>query len=101
MESYLQTKYGTQNWHKENGNTTEKVLGVKPIEMKSSIFEQDRLDNAMVAVGKKTKYAGCGPVAIIGMVYFFARYFGYSEISINPDNIILQEKIAEEVLRNI
>lgn len=101
VESYLQAKYGTQNWHKENHNTTEKVLGVKPIEMQSNIFESDRLDNAMIAAGKKTKYAGCGPVAIIGMVDFFARYFGYSEISINPDDIILQEKIAEEVLRNI
>ena len=101
VEKYLQTKYGIQNWYKENSNTTEKVLGIKPIEMKSSAFLGARLDNAMIAAEKKTTYPGCGPVAIIGMVDFFARCFGYNEISVNPDNSILQEEIAEEVLRNI
>ena len=33
VESYLQSKYGTQEWYREEYNTTEKVLNVKPIEM--------------------------------------------------------------------
>ena len=33
VESYLQSKYGTQDWYREEYNTTEKVLNVKPIEM--------------------------------------------------------------------
>ncbi len=101
VENYLQTKYGTQNWHKGKHNTTETVSNGIPIEMQSNIFTRDRLNNAMVAANKNTTYPGCGAIAMIGVADFFARYLGYTEISTNPNDIILQEKIAEEILKNV
>ncbi|MEI3528059.1 MAG: hypothetical protein V8R15_08745 [Bacilli bacterium] len=81
VESYLQSKYGTQEWYREEYNTTEKVLNVKPIEMQGeNHYEESVIKSLCSELGLKSTYGGCGPIAMIGMADFFARCFGYDEI---------------------
>lgn len=99
VESYLQSKYGTQDWYREEYNTTEKVLNVKPIEMQNAnLYEKAVIEGICKELGLKSTYGGCGPIAMIGMADFFARCFGYDEIIKNPDDLEQQKQLIREFL---
>ena len=99
VESYLQSKYGTQDWYREEYNTTEKVLHVKPIEMQNAnLYEKAIIEGICKELNLKSTYGGCGPIAMIGMADFFARCFGYDEIIKNPDDVEQQKELIREFL---
>lgn len=99
VELYLKNKYGTQNWNKGEHNTTETVSNGIPIEMQGeNHYEESVIKEICSELGLKTTYGGCGPIAMIGMADFFARYLGYTEIIENPNDVEQQKELIREFL---
>lgn len=99
VELYLKNKYGTQNWNKGEHNTTEIVSNGIPIEMQGeNHYEESVIKEICSELGLKTTYGGCGPIAMIGMADFFARYLGYTEIIENPNDVEQQKELIREFL---
>lgn len=96
----METKYGTTEWYQGKNNTTRTVLNGIPVQMNGVLFPGDVLNRAKIAAKKDTTYLGCGPIVMIGMADFFARYLGYTEISVNPYDDFYQEKLSTEILKN-
>lgn len=99
-ETYLQNKYGTNRWVRGKHNTTSTVSNGIPIEMQYT-NQYDTIKAICQELQLKTKYGGCGPIAMIGMADFFSRYYGYKEIINNPDDGEQQKELIKEILRNI
>ena len=101
-ELYLQKKYGTTEWTEGKHNTTETVSNAIPIEMQMTNKYKDTVIQAICKeLGLKSTYGGCGPIAMIGMADFFARYLGYTEIIQNPDDLEQQKELIREFLNII
>ena len=78
----------------------EDVVGSIPIDMGSSLFTKDEIREGIVNAGKEnlTSYGGCGPIATMGMLDFFARNLGFTAISSDPGSHSENVKIATEVM---
>ncbi len=96
---YLQKKYGTTDWRIGKNNTTKTVSNAIPIEVQyTNLYEKPVIESICKELELKTKYGGCGPIAMIGMADFFARYLGYNEIIRNPDDLEQQKVLVKEFL---
>lgn len=99
VENYLQTKYGTTGWRKSEHNTTETVSNAIPVEMQyATTYSEKMIKDVCKELNLKSSYGGCGPIAMIGMADFFARYLGYTEIINNPDDLGQQKELIKEFL---
>lgn len=101
----LANRFPNYTWFqdKNNSGSTSDVSNHIPIEMKryDSFPEADILDAIEVAgVQDKTNYGGCGPIAAIGVLDYFARYLGYGEIIDDPTNSARRIALAAEVMSN-
>ncbi len=80
----LKERYPGYAWCRNDGFSKEvsEVSGHNPIELKVGHYSKDELEQAILIAGvqDKTNYGGCGPIAAIGVLDYFARYLGYSEI---------------------
>ena len=74
-----------------------------PIEMKSNDFSVNDIKDALISSGaiNYTTYGGCGPIAMIGMLEYFSRCFGYREIINEPTSKNDRIALAEEVFRAV
>lgn len=99
-ETYLQNKYGTNTWTRGKHNTTTIVANGIPIEMQNT-NQYDTIEAICQELNLKTTYGGCGPIAMIGMADFFSRFYGYTGIINNPDDVEQQKDLIREFLRNI
>lgn len=99
---YLEEKYYlSSGWTMVNDNSTEKVSGYKPIEMKGAdtdLFPTSDIEAAIQASGVASSYGGCGPIAMMGMLDFFARYKGYTSITKDPTQSYYRRLLAYDVL---
>ena len=70
--------------------------------MKSSSFSKEDIDEAVLRAGvsNQTSYGGCGPIAAIGILDYFARYMGYNEIMENSTDSESRIQLATEVFKN-
>ena len=84
VEDYLNENYSDYYWIRDDENCalTSDVSNHIPIEMQSSYFPSSDIDKAIVVAGveDETSYGGCGPIASLGIMDYFARYLGYDEI---------------------
>lgn len=103
IAKYLDEKYYlSTGWTMANDNSTEKVSGYKPIEMKgedTDLFPTSDIEAAIEAAGVVSSYGGCGPIAMMGILDYFARYKSYTSIMKNPTVSYYRRILAEDVLR--
>lgn len=102
---WLKLDYLDYRWalDKENSASTSDVSNAVPIEMKNqSSFPDEDIKKAIVLAGveDKTNYGGCGPIAEIGVLDYFARYLNYNEIIDDPTNADKRVGLAKDVFSN-
>ncbi len=102
--THLTTNYPGYSWFsdEEKSALTSDVSSFIPIEMQYDFYIEDEIDAAIIKAGieDKTSYGGCGPIAIIGILDYFARYLGYNEIIQDPLNESQRIALATEVFEN-
>ena len=102
VSEYLNNTYNEYYWIKDNVNSglTSDVSNNIPIEMQSPDFPESDISSAIqiANVGNYTSYGGCGPIAAMGVLDYFARYLGYNEIISDPTNSDKRIILATEVL---
>lgn len=90
IEGYFEEKYAqSTDWSMISSKSTADVSGYLPIEMQggdSDMFPSSDIDTAIGTSGIESSYGGCGPIAMIGVMDYFARYLGYTSIIDDPTN---------------
>lgn len=101
---WLKLDYLDYHWalDKENSASTSDVSNAVPIEMKGTLFPNKDIAKAITLAGieDKTNYGGCGPIAEIGVLDYFARYLNYNEIIDDPTNGDKRVGLAKDVFSN-
>lgn len=102
VNRYLKSRYSDYNWIKDDSRSslTSDVSNYIPIEMQLDYFKDEEIKIAIKAanVADKTNYGGCGPIASLGILDYFARYLGYTEIINDPNDSNQRIKLATEIL---
>ena len=68
--------------------------------MNGKSFPREDIEAAIkiANVSNYTSYGGCGPIASMGILDYFARYLGYDEIIKEPTNSYQRQILAASVL---
>lgn len=102
VERHLNEKYPEYYWLLDNSKTgsTMNVSNQIPIEMQSSKFTKSEIEEAIKIANVEgyTSYGGCGPIASMGILDYFARYLGYNEIISDASNSDKRIILATSVL---
>lgn len=102
VSSYLKTNYSNYYWIRDDDNCalTSDVSNAIPIEMQGTDFPEEEIEEAIkiANVANYTSYGGCGPIAAMGVLDYFARYLGYDEIISDPTDSDKRVLLATEVL---
>lgn len=102
IEKHLNDNFSEYYWIRDDEQCalTSDVSNSIPIEMQSSDFTTSDIERAIIAAGAEddTSYGGCGPIASLGIMDYFARYLGYDEIIEDPTNSDKRVILASEVL---
>lgn len=97
-EYFLTKYYKSTDWHLTEKKSMKDVSGNIPIEVRDDdndgkhdeidklYFPKSDIDAAIEASGIASTYGGCGPIAMIGIMDYFARYRNYTSIMANPLN---------------
>lgn len=105
IATHLATYYPGYTWVKDasNSGTTADVSNAIPIEMKSDDFPQEEIYQGVINAGlaDKTNYGGCGPIAALGILDYFARYLGYDEIIADPTDSEQRIALSTEYFENV
>lgn len=100
-EDYLEETYSQYEWTLMEDYSTSFASGAIPIDIGSSgVFGEDVIDEAIEIVGVQNTYGGCGPRAMMGILDYFARFLGYTEISEDMYDRENQVQLAVDVLEN-
>lgn len=99
IEKYFSDKYQkSKNWRKVSSNSTLNVSGTEPLNIqRDPKFPESEILTAVKESVTKSKYGGCGPIAMIGILDYFARYRNYTSIMNNPENSADRIALAKEV----
>lgn len=98
LTDWLGDAYDDYNWYMNIRKTTKNVTNSIPINVTSPDFPSSIIKTAIKNTGVSTTYGGCGPIAMIGVLDYFARYLGYDEIIENPNSDTDKLRLAEDVL---
>lgn len=98
---HFKNKYPTYTWSLLNEKSTEEISNHIPINMQNSQFPKEDIQQAIINSGSNSSYGGCGPIAMMGLLDYFARYLGYTEIMNNPEDSSERVRLATDVLKNI
>jgi len=107
VETYLSHKYVKSNsWELVDGNSTINVNGGAPVNIHSDFFPSEDIEDAINETKKINKdyassYGGCGPIAMIGILDYYSRNFGYTSIMEDPYNSNDRIKLATDVFLNV
>lgn len=94
---YLRKKYhNSSNWIITSKNSTP----YQPVEMQGQKFPEKDILTAIETSGVASSYGGCGPIAMMGILDYFARYYDYSSIMKDPTNEKHRIQLAYDVLKN-
>lgn len=106
IEVELPLQHPEYIWHKSPflKGSVKDVSGEDPVDVKCSFsgFPSSDVEEGLARAKLRnptitSDYGGCGPIAVIGILDYFARALGYSEIMNNPteseDRICLAEKV--------
>ncbi len=97
VADYLFEKYpSTVQWWSVAYKSSDFI----PIEVQGNDFPKSDIQTAIYRSGVESSYGGCGPLAMMGIMDYFARYLGYT--SIMNDVTDSQERIslAYQILKN-
>jgi len=102
-EIYLQEKYGIYDSIENfafmyDEHKVEEISDKNPIEMYSGDFPQKDIKDVLTALGIGGDYAGCGPVAMLGILDYFSRSLGYFEIIDDPTSSAERQQLVTDVL---
>lgn len=79
-KSELESEFPEYRWVKTKSKTTDMVSNAIPINVQDELFPKEEVLIAKDIAGSKSKYGGCGPIAMLGILDYFARYMGFKEI---------------------
>lgn len=99
IRDFLSSNYSDYYLHKENGKTTKSISNGIPINVGGSSFPESEILEAIKNANVPSTYGGCGPIAIMGVMDYFSRYFGYDEYINNPTSSNCRITLAEDVLK--
>ena len=88
-------------WNKLEDVSISSVSGNNIINMQGAYFPQNDIEEAINQTGVTSNYGGCGPIAMMGVLDFFARFLGYNEIMEDPTSQEDRIELACDVLNNI
>lgn len=91
-KSELESEFSEYRWVKTKSKTTDMVSNAIPINVQDELFPKEEVLIAKDIAGSKSKYGGCGPIAMLGILDYFARYMGFKEII---DDVFSSEKRIE------
>ena len=80
--------------------TTSDISNSIPINVGGSLFPQSEIDEMALSYGLSNDVAGCGPIAMIGIFDYFARYLGYQEIMDDPTNTVERKELAKKIIQS-
>lgn len=101
IEPYLRANFSDYIWHQGDGCSTKMVSNEIPINMQGALFPKSDVLEARDNAGVRSSYGGCGPIAMMGILDYFARYLGYSEIIDDPTNSGKRIRLAQDVLETV
>ena len=100
VKSYFDRYYKEYNWNKYSGKIMSEVSNAVPINVQGDLFPQRIIAQAINNLNLSTSYGGCGPIAMIGIIDYLARYLGFTEFMNDPnsdsDRVLLVEKILNQ-----
>ena len=97
----LLEKYPDYIWVLEEDFETKDVSGANPINVQGKMFPESDVLKAVELSGVASDYGGCGPIAMMGIMDYFARYLGYTEIIEDPTNSNDRVELARYILENV
>lgn len=98
---HFRNKYPSYTWSILSENTTKNVSNHIPVNMQNVEFPKEDIQQAIINSGSNSSYGGCGPIAMIGLLDYFARYLGYIEIMDNPQDASQRIRLATDILESI
>lgn len=90
-----QNNYQSSGWQRTESCYTDDVTGAHPINMKDDSFPVTDIDRAIQNTNFNSSYGGCGPIAMMGVLDYFARFLNYDEIMESPISSIERIALAE------
>ncbi len=94
---YLENNYSNFTWLKRGNRLTSDVTGAIPLNMKGPDFPASDFEAAVEASDIVSSYGGCGSIAMVGILDYFARFLNYSEIMADPYNSQDRIELATKV----
>lgn len=101
LTTYFDSAYPDFTWYQDNCNSTKDVSSAIPINMQGINFPKSEIQQAIINTGVASSYGGCGPIAMMGILDYFARYLGYNEIMEDPTDSHHRVQLAEDVLNTV
>lgn len=94
---------GVLEWHQDESRcgTVANVSNAIPIQMlRKDGFTNDEVKAAIALSTQRdlTTYGGCGPIATMGIIDYFARSAGYRSLISDPDSSASKIQMGKEVL---
>ena len=71
-----------------------------PINMNGSIYNEKEIKDAVHQSAIDSEYGGCGPIAITGILDYFARFYNFNNIINNPNVSTQRIELAKNVFDN-
>lgn len=98
LKTELESKYPDYTWFTAENATTKLVSNNIPINMQGTNFPSSDIQTAIIKTEVKSSYGGCGPIAMMGMIDYFSRYLGYTELIADPTSSSDRVDLACDVL---
>ncbi len=98
---YLNDNYSDYTWYQGKICSTKMISNEIPINVQRCLFPKDDVQQAIANTGIRSSYGGCGPIAMLGILDYFARYLGYDEIIDDLTSSIQRVRLAEDVFNTV
>lgn len=105
---FSQKYYLSSNWNRISSNSINNIPievgdndtdGIND-ELDKKYFPQSDINTAINTSGIASSYGGCGPIAMMGIMDYFARNKNYSSIMNNPENSTDRIQLAYDIFTN-
>ena len=101
IENTLVDNYDGFYWTISDFATTKDVSNAIPINMQGTQFPKSNIEQALTDTGVASTYGGCGSIAMMGIMDYFSRNLGYTEIINNPYSPSDRIQLATDVLNKV
>lgn len=104
--SLLNDIFGFHNWKLLNKTTVDNITDCSVADVQNKMFKKDIIQSALSASNSYSSYGGCGPIAMMGIIDYFANVFPHLHIASNETYLdgnkldVNQYDIALNVLNN-